>query len=148
MEITVNMAVSGEDESGRIPNFNIDAFYPGHANMIPPEEFWGENLDDVSPIPVAQLLYRGFNMKKMVVIKKPDNVTQKLIKACLEKTKMDALISIYMTTNKNSTVWVGQYSFKFILGRFLANQPDLDGKLDVLYLDIVEGSLKDMGLDK
>ena len=145
MEITMSMSITPQDVSGRVPVFNAGAFYPGHHNGIPIHEFWSECMDDKSPLPIAHLLERAFNQRKMVVIKDVDESTHSLVRASQQRSQMDAMVSINMKTVRGGNIWIGVYNFKCYVTKILANQDDLDGPIDVVYLDIVKDSV-DMGL--
>ena len=140
MEVYIQMAVSAEGESGRMPEFWLLGFYPGAMqNKVKKGAYWVEWIDDKSVLPVAHLMERAFSLNKMVIFKKPDGVTQKLLRAYQRKTRMKADISVAINTGNGGRLWQGGYRFGFFVGQMLANQSDEDGnKWEQLQLNIID----------
>ena len=150
MEIQVEMTVweKGVD-SGRLPSFWLLGLHPGamRKNFMN-EYYWLEVIEDKNVLPIAHLMERAFKLNQLVVFKKPDNYTQRLIQANLKKTRLDASVSIAIKTAKKDIIWVGHYSFDFFIERMLPNQSDEDGnKWETLQLKIFDGTEK-MALDE
>lgn len=129
---------------GRLPSFMLLGFYPGAIRKtVKKGDYWVEWVDDKSVLPVAHLMERAFKFNQLVVFKKPDNVTQKLIQANLRKTRLDASILVKIETPKNDLLWQGNYEFDFFIERIIPNQSDEDGnKWETLQLKILDGTEK------
>ena len=143
MEVRLQMIVKEESvDFGRLPSFWLLGFYPGAMQKsFQKGNHWLEWMDDKSVLPIAHLMERAFKMNRLVVFKKPDEVTQKLIQANLNKTRLDASIIVSITTAKGDTIWQGNYNFDFFIEQMLANQFDEKGnKWETLQLKIFDGS--------
>jgi hypothetical protein len=143
MEVNVQMAVLDEGESGRMPSFWLLGFYPGAIkNKTRKGDYWTEWIDDKSVLPVAHLMERAFRLNQLVIFKKPDDVTQKLLRAYQRKTRMKASISVAINAG-SGRLWQGGYSFGFFVEQMLANQSDADGnKWEQLQLQIIDQTEK------
>jgi hypothetical protein len=150
MEVYVQMAVREDEvDFGRLPSFWVLGFYPGAMQKnFRNGQYWLEWMDDKSVLPIAHIMERAFKLNRLVVFKKPDDITQKLIRANLNKTRLDASIAISIRTGKGDTLWQGNYKFDFFIEQMLANQSDGDGnKWETLQLKILDGTEK-MALDE
>jgi hypothetical protein len=144
MEVNVQMAVLDKGESGRMPSFWLLGFYPGAIkNKTRKGDYWTEWIDDKSVLPVAHLMERAFRLNRLVIFKKPDDVTQKLLRAYQCKTRMKASISVAIKAGSGGRLWQGGYSFGFFVEQMLANQSDEDGnKWEQLQLQIIDQTEK------
>lgn len=141
MEIIVVMYVREKDEFGRIPSFRLLGFYPGamQKESMRKGNCWLEVMDDKSVLPVDRLMERAFAMNQLTVFKKPDNVTQKLILANQNKTRLDGNVKVGIRFKDSSNLWQGEYNFDFVVQQMLANQADEDGnRWETLQLRIVD----------
>lgn len=141
MEVKVHMYVHEEDvDSGRVPSFDLLGFYPGASNKdFKKGNSWLEVDDDKSVLPVAHLMERAFKQNKMVIFKKPDQHTQKLIRAYHNKTRLDATIRVSMVINNGGRMWQGEYKFDFYIAQMLSNQSDERGnKWETFQLNIID----------
>jgi len=143
MEVHVQMTVSQEQvDFGRLPSFRLLGFYPGAMRKnFRSGQYWLEWMDDKSVLPVAHFMERAFKLNQLVVFKKPDNVTQKLIRANRNQIRLDGSMSVSIRTGNGGVLWQGSYQFDFIIEQMLANQADKDGnKWETLQLKILDGT--------
>lgn len=143
MEVNVQMAVLDEGEAGRMPSFWLLGFYPGAIkNKTRKGDYWTEWIDDKSVLPVAHLMEQAFRVNRLVIFKKPDDVTQKLLRAYQRRTQMKASISVAINAG-SGRLWQGHYRFGFFVEQMLANQSDVDGnKWEQLQLQIIDQTEK------
>jgi hypothetical protein len=144
MEVVVQMAVIENGEAGRMPSFWLLGFYPGAIRKKPEKgNYWNEWLDDKSVLPVAHLMERAFRLNQMVIFKQPDEVTQKLLRAYQEQTRMKASVSVAINTGNSGRMWQGHYGFGFFIQQMLPNQSDGNGiKWEQLQLRIIDQTEK------
>ncbi|HEX8249485.1 MAG TPA: hypothetical protein VF599_15000 [Pyrinomonadaceae bacterium] len=141
MEVYVQMSVSEETDSGRLPTFWLLGFYPGAIQKKTKNgDYWVEWIDDKSVLPIAHLMERAFKLNQLVIFKKPDGVTQKLLRAHQRKTRLDAKISVAIKTESGGGhLWQGGYEFRFLVEQMLANQSDAEGnQWEQLQLKIID----------
>jgi hypothetical protein len=109
-------------------SFDLLAFYAGKIKKrFSNGTFWAERLDDETILPIAHIMELAFRMNNLVIMKKPDDATQKLIKAHLEKTRLETIINI-LVGKRDSSVWQGSYIFEFKVEQMLPNQIDGRGR--------------------
>lgn len=140
MDIYIDMNVSQEGKDfGVIPSFELLGFYPGAIQKsVKQGKYWLEWMDMQTILGIAHLIERAFRLNKMVVFKKPDNLTQKLLAAYRRKTRLDASMWVAINT-EGGKIWQGKYSFDFFVESMLANQTDEDGnKWETLQLKIID----------
>ena len=58
---------------------------------------------------------------------------------------MNASVTLYMKSKDTKGAFLGQYSFDCYITKMLANQADPGGRVDKIYLKIVDGT-EDLGL--
>ena len=140
MEILITMFVREKDEYGRLPAFRLLGFYPGAIkNKTRMKDCWLEWMDDKSVLPVDRLMDRAFQMNQLTIFKEPDNVTQKLILANQNKTRLDGQFYVSIKFKEKSSLWQGSYNFDFFVEQMLANQSDGDGnRWEQLQLKIID----------
>lgn len=140
MEVVVQMGVIENGKGGRMPSFWLLGFYPGAIKKQTQKgDYWTEWIDDKSVLPVAHLMERAFRLNQMVIFKKPDDVTQLLLRAYQQQTQMKASISVAINTGNSGRLWQGHYSFGFFIQQMLANQSDADGnRWEQLQLRIID----------
>ena len=127
MDVQVNMQI-WDSENNSLRNFNLLAFYAGKIQKsFSNGEYWAERLDDKSILPIAHIMERAFKLNNLVIMKEPDQVTQQLIKAHLEKTKLETRMDVLIGKRENS-VWHGSYIFDFKVEQMLPNQIDGRGR--------------------
>jgi hypothetical protein len=140
MDIYIDMNVSQDGaDFGVVPSFELLGFYPGAIQKsVKQGKYWLEWMDMQTILGIAHLIERAFRLNKMVVFKKPDNLTQKLLAAYRRKTRLDA--SMWVAINaEGGKIWQGKYAFDFYVESMIANQTDEDGnKWETLQLKIVD----------
>jgi hypothetical protein len=150
MEVHINMTFKEKGfEYGRVPSFWVIGMHPGAMRKNFRNGFyWLELIEDKNILPIGHLMERAFKLNQLVVFKKPDEYTQKLIQANLGRSRMDASINVSIKTRSRDIIWVGRYDFGFFIERMLANQFDEDGnKWETLQLKILEGT-ENIALDE
>ena len=143
MEVHINMTVKEEGvDFGRLPSFWLLGIHPGAmVKNFRTGYYWLEVVEDRNILPIGNLMERAFKLNQLVVFKKPDLVTHRLIEANLKRTRLDAEIAVSIKTGKGDFIWVGSYEFDFFIERILANQSDGDGnRWETLQLKIVDGT--------
>ena len=141
MDIYVDMTVSQEGvDFGVLPSFELLGFYPGAIQKsVKQGKYWLEWLDMKTILPIAHLMERAFRLNKMVVFKKPDNLTQKLLSAYRRKTRLDASLWVAINSANGGKIWQGKYTFDFFVESMIANQSDGEGnKWETLQLKIID----------
>ena len=147
MEVRVSMQIIEGHLGGRYHGFDLLGFYPGKAKAsgFKKGEHWLEIDDDRSALPVAHLMERAFKLDAMVVYKKPDWLTQRLLKAYREEYMMKAIMYVHVKSGKAESVNIGRYSFEFFVNKMSANQSDKEGnKWETMELLIIDKT-EDMG---
>jgi hypothetical protein len=140
MEVKVQMAVLEKGVGWRMPSFWLLGFYPGAIQKSAKHgDYWAEWLDDKSIMPIAHLMERAYKLNQLVIYKKPDDITQRLLRAYQRKTQMKGDISVAINTEGGGRLWQGDYRFGFFVQQMLANQSDADGnKWEQLQLKIID----------
>ena len=136
----MDMNVSQKDDHGTVPSFELLGFYPGAIQKtVKQGKYWVEWMDLQTILGIAHLIERAFRQNKMVVFKKPDNLTQKLLGAYRRKTRLEGDIWVAINNPAGGKIWQGKYSFDFFVESMLANQSDEEGnKWETLQLKIVD----------
>lgn len=144
MEVVVQMGVIEKGKGGRMPSFWLLGFYPGAIKKQTKKgDYWTEWMDDKSVLPVAHLMERAFRLNQLVIFKKPDEVTQQLMRAYQDQVRMNASVSVAINMGSGGRLWQGHYRFGFFIERMLGNQSDADGnRWEQLQLKIVDQSEK------
>ena len=152
MEVSVYMDIIEANTGGRYYGFDMLGFYPGRGVGRPFKdgEYWLEVEDDISVFPVAHLLQRAFDLDAMVVYKRPDRLSDRLLQASRQDTLMNAIVYVKMRKDGDKeTTRLGSYRFQFWVNRMLPNQGDDQGrKWEVLELFLADKTEKIMGLSK
>ncbi|HEX8735422.1 MAG TPA: hypothetical protein VF721_08880 [Pyrinomonadaceae bacterium] len=140
MEVVVQMAFIEDGAGGRMPTFWLLGFYPSVAKKSAKHgDYWAEWLDDKSIMPIAHLMERAYRLNQMVIFKKPDDTTQRLLRAYQRRARLKADISVAINTEGGGRLWQGDYRFGFFVEQMLANQSDKDGnKWEQLQLSIID----------
>jgi hypothetical protein len=140
MEVVVHMAFIEDGTGGRMPSFSLLGFYPGVAKKSAKHgDYWAEYLDDKSIMPIAHLIERAYRLNQMVIFKKPDDFTQRLLRAYQRRTRLKGDISVAIVTEGGGRLWQGDYRFGFYVEQMLANQSDKEGnKWEQLQLSIID----------
>jgi hypothetical protein len=144
MEVNVQMAVLEDGESGRMPAFWLLGFYPGAIQKkVKKGDYWTEWIDDKSVLPVAHLMERAYRLNQLVIFKKPDEFTHRLLNAYRERVRMHASISVAINTGSSGRLWQGHYRFGFFIEQMRANQSDGDGnRWEQIQLKIIDQTEK------
>jgi hypothetical protein len=143
MEVILDMYVTSETiDFGKPPVFSLLAFYPGAIQQnVQRGDHWVEWREDRSILPIAHLMERAYRLNGMVVMKKPDLMTAKLILAQQRQTKLDATINVSIKSASGGKMWQGSYDFDCFVEKMLANQHDERGNLwETLQLKIIDNS--------
>jgi hypothetical protein len=140
MDIYMDMSVSQENEFGKLPSFELLGFYPGAIQKaVKKGKYWLEWMDLQTILGIAHLMERAFRLNKMVVFKKPDSLTQKLLAAYRRKTKLEGGVWVAINNPSGGKIWQGRYSFDFFVESMIANQTDEEGnKWETLQLKIID----------
>ncbi|MDQ3801649.1 MAG: hypothetical protein M3384_19675 [Acidobacteriota bacterium] len=146
MEVNVQMAVLEDGESGRMPSFPLLGFYPGAIQKkVKKGDYWTEAIDDKSVLPVAHLMERAYRLNRLVIFKKPDELTQRMLNAFRQRIRMHASISVAINTGASSSgrLWQGHYRFGFFIEQMRPNQSDADGnRWEQMQLKIIDQTEK------
>ncbi len=140
MDIYMDMNILAANEFGDMPSFELLGFYPGAIQKtVQKGKYWLEWMDLQTILGIAHLMERAFRLNKMVVFKKPDRLTQKLLAAYRRNTRMKGSVWVAINNPDGGKIWQGSYSFNFFVESMLANQSDEDGnKWETLQLKIVD----------
>lgn len=149
MEVLVSIGIIEANKSGRYYDFDVVAFYAGKQRKGGLAEGWKEHWDDVSVMPVAHLIERSFNMDSMVVYKRPDFLSSRLMDAHFKGTPLSGLMRVYMKNEGQKAIGIGEYNFDFNVSQMLINQTnDAGDRWERLELKIVDQTEKILGLDE
>ena len=150
MEVLVSLGIIEADKGGRYYDFDVIAFYPGKQRKNGLKEGWKEVSEDISIMPVAHLIERAFNQDSMVVYKRPDSLSSKLMDAHAKGTRLSGLVRVYMRNGaQKKTIQVGKYRFNFQVSKMLINQTNNTGdRWEHMEMKIVDKTEKIMGLDE
>ena len=144
MDVQVQMQIWGDEIRHRV--FHLIAFHAGRIqkHFRQGAYWWTESIDDKSVMPLAHIMERAFKLNHLVIFKQPDDATQSLIKAHLQREKLDTQIHINIGRGENA-MWQGTYGFDFKIEEYYPNQANGEGqRWEVAHLKIINGTERRM----
>lgn len=140
MDVQIQMQIWGDEMRHRA--FYLIAFYAGRIRrrISQGDDWWKESIDDKSVMPIAHIMERAFKLNHMVIYKQPDDATQSLMKAHLQREKLETQVHVRLGRGETA-VWQGTYGFDFKIAEYYPNQGNDQGqRWETAHLRIINGT--------
>lgn len=144
MDVQIQMQIWGDKMRHR--EFYLIAFHAGRIRkrISRGDDWWKEALDDRSVMPIEHIMGRAFKLNHLVIFKQPDEAMQPLIKAHLQKERLDSQVHVTIERG-DAAVWQGTDGFDFRVEEYHPNRMSDDRRrFELAHLRIINGTERRM----